>query len=61
MKYQWTRATTAMVQKCNICLDPTNRITAFKKPEEKQWTSVFVCDGCHDGMKTAPERKPGDA
>lgn len=61
MKYQWTRAMTTNVQRCNICLEHTNRITCFKKPEETTWTSIFVCDDCHEGMKGASERKPPSA
>lgn len=61
MTFEWIRATASVVRACSFCQEGTNRITGFKKPEDNGYTTAFVCNDCHDGMKTAPERRPGDA
>ena len=58
--YEWKRATASIIQQCQLCQVDTNRLTCFKKAEEKGYQSIFICQDCHDGMKTITEAKPGD-
>lgn len=60
MKLEWKRATSESVCPCSVCQERTNRVLAFKKLEEKNFTSFFFCDDCFEGMRSCPATRPAE-
>lgn len=61
MQMEWKRVTGAISGFC-VCGDQTNRMMAFKKPNDPNpaWQSFVMCDDCYEGIKKTVGVRPAE-